>query len=367
MPNFNEAIIVEDDRYKAVEGKPWNAKKLTGTRISKALGFNRWATPFQAWCEIMRVAEPPFTGNKYTEAGQALEPLIIEWCKDKISPYIQSPKEYYSDTQMPKYDYFQDDTIIGGMWDALVFDRPDVTSLSGIAPRAVIECKTSKRPQDWQDGVPLNYALQGLLYAYLLACDTCYFVVTFLDESDYEEISRGDFTVNDVNTVYYKMTIDDSLGSYRNIQEALQDGLTWYHKHVNRNISPVFDAVKDKEYLALIRQCDVSELITDKDEVDELDDLVSQLQTLDDTIESIEESGGIPELKKKRKAIAEKARKIVKPKLVDSDTNDSVVVFNYHFKNNVTRKSNYAKMKEDGVYDKYVTESSSVKIDRKED
>ena len=69
--------IAFDDSHVAVDkinGKP---KKITGTRLGAVLNLNTWKTPFQAWCEITRVAEPPFEGNKYTEAGKAIEPKLI--------------------------------------------------------------------------------------------------------------------------------------------------------------------------------------------------------------------------------------------------------------------------------------------------
>ena len=181
---FNNTIKKDEHTFAVEGGTPNRLKKITGTRLSKILDCNHWATPFAAWCEIMKVAEPPFEGNKYTEAGQAIEPKLIDFCKDIVSPFIVSPSEYFKGVKT-NYDFFPENDVFGGMWDALAFDRDGVTIEDDDVPIAVIEAKTTSRPQDWEMGVPDNYKVQGMMYAALLGCDEVYFPVAFLKPSDY--------------------------------------------------------------------------------------------------------------------------------------------------------------------------------------
>jgi len=64
------------------------------------------------------------------------------------------------------------------MWDALYYEDGEMS--------AVIEIKTTKRVEDWQDGAPDHYALQAALYAYLLGVDNVIMVCAFLEEGDYD-------------------------------------------------------------------------------------------------------------------------------------------------------------------------------------
>ena len=64
------------------------------------------------------------------------------------------------------------------MWDALYYEDG---KLAG-----VIEIKTTKRVEDWMDGVPEHYAIQAALYAYLLGIDNVIMIASFLEEPDYE-------------------------------------------------------------------------------------------------------------------------------------------------------------------------------------
>ena len=171
-------------------------KKITGTRFAAILGKNRWQSAFEVWADITRTYDKPFESTIYTEAGKIIEPMQVEWYKNNYFVNLLTPEQRYGfDPFKVTYgDFFRglkasrlsagkfDDPkhpILGGMWDALELDEDG-------QPIGVIECKSTKRAQDWsEEEAPEYYEYQAALYAYLLGLDRVTMVVTFLDEEDY--------------------------------------------------------------------------------------------------------------------------------------------------------------------------------------
>ena len=354
MSKFNPATELDEQRFKVTSGVPNKRKKITGTRFSKVIGCNEWASDFQAWCEIMKVAEPPFEGNKYTEAGQAIESKLIDYAREQVSPYIQEPEAYFETDDAKKkmfYDFFRDD-IFGGMWDGLPFDRSGVTETMDILPLGIIECKTTSRPQDWMLGVPDNYKAQGLLYAALMDLEDVYFPVAFLEPEDYDH--PEEFVCTDDNTRVYHITIDEPVGEFENIYAAIKYAEEWYKTHIDGNLSPVYNDRKDKEYLTILRQCSVSDISEDVDETD-FDTMLSTLFEIDSKINELEKSSGLEELKKLRKEVNARVQALVKPVLGNVEGKDSLDTEHYVFKVSPSKVVDYKALEEDGLTDLYVT------------
>lgn len=107
-----------------------------------ALGNVYGKTPAQLYLEKTGQAQG-FSGNKFTRAGQALEPFIREWMSEfldteivEVPPWVPHP------------------------------DRPwQRASLDGLADGFMVEIKTTSSPQDWgeswsEDGVPARHQIQ---------------------------------------------------------------------------------------------------------------------------------------------------------------------------------------------------------------
>lgn len=331
--------VVDDTRVRVdrIVGRP---KKITGTRLGKVLNCNKWGTPFQAWCEITRVAELPFEGNKYTEAGKVIEPKLIEHCKDYITPDIVTPEDMFGENFFEKtYGNFFDDEIFGGMWDALYKD--EYGSIAG-----VIECKTSSRPQDWVHGVPQHYAVQGLLYAHLLGVDDVYFAVAFLDPDDYD--APQNFTCDDSNTVLYHLTVTDDF------LEDVDYAREWWYNHVRDGaVSPVFDAKKDAEFLDAMRTTEVSN-------VNDVDGIVNRLAEIDDAISRIRADTDMDALENEQKVLTDR----LKTSMMESfdGTSDKVKHRGWTLSRSTRRSVDSKAMKADGVYDKYAKETVSYRL-----
>lgn len=347
-----------ENHFELVE-KPARLKKVTGTRLGKVLNVNHWSSPFQAWCEINKVAEPPFEGNQYTEAGQVIEQVLIDYAKESVSPYILNPEEYFGKGPK-KYDFYPNEPIYGGMWDALAFAESGHHVGDGCAPIAVIECKTTSRPQDWEFGVPEHYKVQGMLYAHLLGIEDVYFPVAFLTQENYDD--PYSFECDETNTRIYHVSVNDPIGAFPNIVSALQYADAWYENHVKSGESPKFDEKKDKEYLDIIRQANVLDLDVD---VDDLETLCTKLAEMDDLIAAFEADETYARLKKERSKLNSEIQKLVKPAISQVDGVDSTEVGGYIFKLSLTKKCDYVKMEEDGVTERYVTLSERITTKRK--
>ena len=321
-----------------IKGKP---KKITGTRLGAILGLNEWKTPFQAWCEITRVAEPPFEGTKYTEAGKVIEPKLIEYCRDYVSPDLVLPEDRFGADYFQKTfgDFYPSNAVFGGMWDALYMVNGQVAG--------VIECKTSSRPQDWLHGVPKHYAVQGLLYAYLLGVEDVYFPVAFLSKDDYDHPEL--FECDEDNTALYHIKVTDDF--IKQVKYAKE----WWLKHiVDGAVSPEFDEKADAEYLKLMR---TNEIV---DVPDDIEELVARIRRNEEEIARIKLANNLDTLENENKVLTEK----LKEYMLDMCSGEARTV-NFHewkLSKSIRRSVDTQALKKDGLYDKYTKESESYRL-----
>lgn len=142
-------------------------------------------------------------------------------------------------------DFYPNRKILGGMWDGLG---------SSDAGDYIVEIKTTKRAEDWLDGVPEYYKLQAALYTYLSGLDR--FVVTgsFLEEKDYEDPSK--FVPNSSNTELYDFSLAEEYPHFE--RDYIQPALDFWAEHVETGISPDFDEKVDAEALKALRTTEVN-------------------------------------------------------------------------------------------------------------
>ncbi len=180
---------------------PKKTKKITGTRFATILGLNPWSTAFEMWCAITKTYEKPFEDTIYTIAGKTIEPKQAAYMKKSYAMDIITPtdiwgKDYFNKTWG---DFFPDSPHLGGMWDYLSQGEDGKVD-------AVLEMKTTKRAEDWENDVPEYYALQAALYAYLLGVDDVIMVASFLEENDYEDPKKFKPSAKNTITVEFKVS-----------------------------------------------------------------------------------------------------------------------------------------------------------------
>lgn len=285
---------------------PKQRLRITGHRIASVLGLNKYQSPFGAWAEITKLVKLPFEDNKYTLAGKALEPKIIEYVGTKL-PNIVSIKDYYGNNFNDyAYNNFKDESDrFGGIIDAVstLNDKKTITAL--------VECKTSSKPQDWANGnVPVEYLLQGALYSYLKGLDRVIFACTFLEENDYNHPEELDVT--DKNTIVVIKKLEDLIfdvdGKLLNIEGCMEYASNWWDKYIETGVSPEFDEKKDKEYLDIIRASDAT-----KDSA--LEDVCKEAIDLARTIDVLKQQTGITAMEKELKMLETS----IKNKMMEED------------------------------------------------
>ena len=222
---------------------PKRTKKITGTRFATILGLNPWSTAFEMWCAITKTFELPFEDTIYTIAGKTIEPKQAEYMKKSYGMDLITPTDRYGADYFNKTwgDFFPDSKHLGGMWDFLGVDENGVVD-------TVLEMKTTKRIEDWQNDAPEYYALQAALYAYLLGVDNVVMVASFLEEKDYADPSK--YVPNVKNTITVEFKVSER---YPDFAEKVAQVERWWADYVDTGISPVFDEKKDAEILKALR------------------------------------------------------------------------------------------------------------------
>ena len=324
---------------------PKRTKKITGTRFATILGLNPWSTAFEMWCAITKTYEKPFEDTIYTIAGKKIEPLQAAYMQKSYGMDITSPsdiwgKDYFNKTYG---DFFKESKHLGGMWDYLSKDEDGNTD-------AVLEMKTTKRAEDWENDVPEYYALQAALYAYLLGVDNVIMVASFLEEKDYEDPSKYKPSAKNTITVDFKVS-----ERYPNFAELVAQVEQWWADYVDAGISPVYDEKKDAEILAALRtntlapETDVEALIVEaeglKAEVDEV-------------------SATIAEKEKRLKTVTDLLKEHAMTQFRDGDKKVEVKGSRYCWTvaRSETTTIDKDAMKADGVLDKYSKKSETYRM-----
>lgn len=322
---------------------PKKTKKITGTRFATILGLNPWSTAFEMWCAITKTYEVPFEDTIYTVAGKTIEPKQADYMKKSYGMDLITPTDKYGEDYFNKTwgDFFPENPHLGGMWDYLGVD--DKTG----EVDTVLEMKTTKRIEDWQNDIPEYYALQAALYAYLLGVDNVIMVASFLEEKDYNDPRKYKPSIENTITKEFKVSerYPDFAGKVAKVEK-------WWADYVDKGISPEYDEKKDAEILKALRTTsvdttsdDINSMIAEaealKTEVDEFNKFIKDKTDRLDALNKAIKEFAIKQFKEGDKKVEVKgsaytfsvSRSDPKPKTVYNDD----------------------AMKADGVYDKYVT------------
>lgn len=330
--------FIDGNRIKV--DPPKKPKKLTATRFAAVLGLNTWKTPFATWCEITRTYEEPFVETIYTNAGKVIEPKIIEYLKERYFMDIKSPTDVYGADYFKKTwgDFFHDQPILGGMWDALGDDF-------------VVEIKTTKRAEDWQNDPPEYYKLQAALYAYLLGYDHVIMTGSFLEDADYEHPEK--FVPSVKNTILVEFNVSEEYPFFED--NYIIPALHWWHEHVDTGISPEFDEKKDAEILKVLRTNYVEA------DDDSISGLLDEAESLQSEIDRLMEVYGINAMSERLKAVLEEIKRYMTEQFRDGDKKVELASGRkvYTLTKSVRSSVDTTALKKAGLYDQYTKQSVS--------
>lgn len=318
---------------------PKKPKKITGTRFAAIMGKNAWNTPFKTWCEITRTYEEPFEDTIYTIAGKVIEPKQAEYMRRAyFMTGLKTPTDIFGENYFKKTfgDFFGDTPIFGGMWDYLLYDEEG-------KPTTVLEMKTTKRSEDWEEDIPEYYALQAALYAYLLGVDSVIMVASFLEDKDYKAPEA--FAPSSDNTIVVPFKLSER---YPNFDKYVKKAEKWWKTCVEGGVSPVFDEKKDADILKVLRTNTLSP------ETD-IEALLREGEELEAEIEKL--SAPIAPLEKRLKVIKDIVKEHAISQFRDGDKKVSMSGGRYQWdvSKTSTTKINKDGLKADGLLEKYST------------
>lgn len=330
---------------------PKNPKKITATRFAAIFGLNTWSTPFEAWCAITRTYEEPFTDTIYTKAGKIIEPKQAEYMRQQyfwktlISPTDVWGADYFKKTWG---DFFPEREVVGGMWDYLFVDKEK-------KPTTVLEMKTTKRAEDWADDIPEYYALQAALYAYLLGVDDVIMVCSFLDEKDYDHPEN--YVCAPTNTITRSFKLSERYPNFE--KKYIKPALKWWKDHVETGISPAYDEKADADILKVLRTNNLTPQTDLADLVNEAEELKAKLEA---------HAAEVAEEEKRYKIVTDLIKQAAVKQFREGDKNVSVpgTRFNWVVNRQTTEMVDKARLKADGVFEKYVTTKPKYVLTAKE-
>lgn len=325
-------------------------KKITGTHFPTILGSNPFSTPFEVWCRCTRTYEKPFAGNKYTNAGQIIEPKVFDFLRNSMGfgNRVVTPEDVYGKDHFKKTwgDFYPNHPFMGGMWDALIKNEQGNTEYVVEIKTVQVDGRSGSLDQRWKDGEAPHYqALQAALYAHLLGVDKVLMVAVALKDADgdYEHPEQVIPSYANGNVYIDEFKISER---YPNFDMYIAKATEWWNAYVLTGVSPDFDEKKDAEILAALRTNSV-EVKTD------IADLINEAETLKKDIDTV--SATISDKEKQLKKIQEQIKKYALEQFRDGDNKVSIKGKTLEFVLSKTNSSEIDKeaLETDGLLEKY--------------
>ena len=324
-------------------------KKITGTHFPTIVGVNPFSTDFEVWCRCTRTYEIPFEGNKYTNAGQIIEPKVFDFLRKSMGfgDRVITPEDVYGKDHFKKTwgDFYSTQPIFGGMWDALIVDDNGKVECVVEIKTVQVDGRSGSLEQRWKDGEAPHYqALQASLYAYLLGIDKVLMVAVALEDKkgDYEHPEQVVPSYANENVYIDEFKISER---YPNFDMYIIKATAWWRDHVLTGISPEFDEKKDAEILKALR--------TNSVDTSEINELLGKAEQLKTEIESV--TAALEDKQKTLKSILEQIKKYALSQFRDGDTKVAIRGSRYEWvlsKSETTELDKDA-LKADGLWEKY--------------
>lgn len=347
---------------------PKKPKKITGTHFPTIVGVNPFSTDFEVWCRCTRTYEIPFEGNKYTNAGQVIEPKVFEFLRTSMGfgNRVVTPEDVYGKDHFKKTwgDFFPKLPIFGGSWDALINDDKGNIEYVVEIKTVQVDGKSGSLEERWKNGEAPHYqALQASLYAYLLGVDKVMMVAVALEDKkgDYEHPEQVIPSFAHGNVYIDEFSVSER---YPNFDMYIEKATAWWNAYVLTGTSPEFNEKKDAEILKALRTNSVDTSDTS------IPELLTKAEQLKTEIESVMLT--LDDKQKELKIILEQIKQYALSQFRDGDTKVAIRGSRYEWvlsKSNTTELDKEA-LAEDGLLEKYTKSKTSYRLttsDIKED
>ena len=337
-------------------------KKITGTHFPTVLGVNPFSTPFEVWCRCTRTYEIPFEGNKYTNAGQVIEPKVFDFLRTSMGfgDRLITPEDVYGKDHFKKTwgDFYPSVDIYGGMWDALINNENCGIEYVVEIKTVQVDGRSGSLEERWKDGEAPHYqALQAALYAHLLGVDKVLMVAVALKDSngDYEHPEQVVPSFANSNVYIDEFKVSER---YPNFDMYIEQATEWWNTYVLKGISPKFDEKKDAEILKALR---TNSLSPDSD----ISALVNEAEQLKNEIEAV--TSTVAEKEKRLKNVTEQIKSYAQKQFREGDTKVSIkgTSIEYVLSKTSSTEINKEALKADGLLEKYSTAKTSYRLTTK--
>ena len=335
-------------------------KKITGTHFPTVIGVNPFSTDFEVWCRCTRTYEIPFEGNKYTNAGQVIEPKVFDFLRTSMGfgDRLVTPEDVYGKDHFKKTwgDFYPNVPMFGGMWDALIKDKNGNVEYVVEIKTVQVDGRSGSLEDRWKDGEAPHYqALQASLYAYLLGVDKVLMVAVALEDK------KGDYANPEQVVPSYangNVYIDEFKVSerYPNFDMYIEKATAWWNTYVVTGASPAFDEKKDAEILKALRTNSVD---TSNAPITELLGKAEQLKTEIETAMS-----ALDNKQKELKVILENIKKYALTQFRDGDTKVSIrgSRFEWVLSKSETTELDKNALEADGLLEKYTKSKTNYRL-----
>lgn len=337
---------------------PKKPKKITGTHFPTIVGVNPFSTDFEVWCRCTRTYEIPFEGNKYTNAGQIIEPKVFDFLRNSMGfgSRLVTPEDVYGKDHFKKTwgDFYPEVPMFGGMWDSLIKDENGNVEYVVEIKTVQIDGRSGSLEDRWKDGEAPHYqALQAALYAYLLGVDKVLMVAVALEDrkGDYEHPENVVPSYANGNVYIDEFRVSER---YPNFDMYIEKATAWWNTYVLTGTSPEFDEKKDIEILKALR--------TNSVDTSNISEMLGKAEQLKNEIESVTSS--LDAKQKELKVILEQIKKYALSQFRDGDTKVSIRGSRYEWvlsKSNTTELDKEA-LAEDGLLEKYTKSKTSYRL-----
>lgn len=333
-------------------------KKITGTHFPTIVGVNPFSTDFEVWCRCTRTYEIPFEGNKYTYAGQIIEPKVFDFLRTSMGfgSRVVTPEDVYGKDHFKKTwgDFYPNVPMFGGMWDALIKDENGNVEYVVEIKTVQVDGRSGSLEDRWKDGEAPHYqALQASLYAYLLGVDKVLMVAVALEDKkgDYEHPEQVVPSYANGNVYIDEFRVSER---YPNFDMYIEKATAWWNAYVLTGSSPEFDEKKDSEILKVLR--------TNSVDTSNISELLGKAEQLKAEIETV--MATLDNKQKELKSILEQIKKFALSQFRDGDTKVSIKGNRYEWvlsKSNSTELDKEA-LEADGLLEKYTKSKTSYRL-----
>lgn len=339
---------------------PKKPKKITGTHFPTIIGVNPFSTDFEVWCRCTRTYEIPFEGNKYTNAGQIIEPKVFDFLRNSMGfgDRVVTPEDVYGKDHFKKTwgDFYPTVPMFGGMWDALIKDENGNIEYVVEIKTVQVDGRSGSLEDRWKDGEAPHYqALQASLYAYLLGVDKVLMVAVALEDKkgDYERPEQVVPSYANGNVYIDEFRVSER---YPNFEMYIEKATAWWNAHVLTGISPEFNEKKDAEILKALRT----------NSVDTSKTTLSEMLVKAEQLKSEVETGmlALDGKQKELKAILEQIKKYALAQFRDGDTKVSIRGSRYEWvlSRSTTTELDKEALEADGLLEKYSKSKTNYRL-----